>query len=299
MAQPQDTTTQRGHFVHTNGVKMYYEVHGQGEPPLLIHGGTVTTDWWQPYLSGFAKHYRVITPDTCGHGRSDNPTGTMSYRLLADDMAAFVQVLDLHKPLIAGYSDGGQIALEIGMRYPDLAQALIVGGAWFKFTSTYREWLRNVVGDEESLEADTERFARNYPDWAARLQQIYGPDNWKRLLSQIKPMWATPLNYNADDFAQVIAPTLVLLGDRDESIPLEEAVEMYRLLPTAELAVIPDSNHGAFSSTKVASFQSVMLDFVTRHSISAGQESTSLRYDTTAGQFVQNWQTPKQLDATA
>lgn len=170
MAQPQDTTTQRGQFVHANGVNMYYEVHGQGEPLLLIHGGTVTADWWQPYLSGFAEHYRVITPDIRGHGRSDNPTGTMSYRLLADDMAAFVRTLDIHKPLIAGYSDGGQIALEIGMRYPDLPQALIVGGAWFKFTPTYRAWLRDVVGDEESLEMDTARFARDHLDWAAWLQ---------------------------------------------------------------------------------------------------------------------------------
>jgi pimeloyl-ACP methyl ester carboxylesterase len=177
MARPQDATTQRGHFIHANGVEMYYEVHGQGEPLLLIHGGTLTADSWQPYLAAFAEHYRVITPDTRGHGRSDNPTGTMSYRLLADDMAAFVRALDLHKPLIAGYSDGGQIALEIGMRYPDLAQALIVGGAQFQFTPTYREWLRDVVGDEESMEVDTARFARDHPDWAAWLEQTYRPDD--------------------------------------------------------------------------------------------------------------------------
>lgn len=265
MAQPQDAATQRSHFVHANGVNMYYEVHGQGEPLLLIHGGTATADMWQPYLAAFTEYYRVITPDTRGHGRSNNPTGTMSYRLLADDMAAFVQALNLHKPLIAGYSDGGQIALEIGMRYPDLPQALIVGGAWFKFTPTYRAFLRDVVGDEQSLEIDTVRFARDQPDWAAWLQQTYGPDDWRRLLSEIKPMWATPLNYTPDDFAQVTAPTLVLLGDRDGITILEEAVEMYGLLPTAELAVIPGADHSSFFSAKVASFQSAMLDFLAQH----------------------------------
>lgn len=276
MARPQDATTQRDQFVHANGVNMYYEAHGQGEPLLLIHGGTLTADSWQPYLAAFAEHYRVITPDTRGHGRSDNPTGTMSYRLLADDMAAFVRALDLYKPLIAGYSDGGQIALEIGMRYPDLPQALVVGGAWFKFTPTYRAWLRDIVGDEESPEMDIARFAREHPEWAAWLEQTYGPDDWKRLLTQIKPMWATPLNYTPDDFAQVVAPTLVLLGDRDGIVTMEEAVEMYGLLPTAELAVIPGADHSAFFSAKVTSFQSVMLDFLARHSASASQKAPTV-----------------------
>jgi pimeloyl-ACP methyl ester carboxylesterase len=109
----------------------------------LIHAGTLSCDSWQPYLASFAEHYRVITPDSRGHGRSDNPSGEMSYQLLADDMAAFVQALELRKPLIAGYSDGGQIALEVGMRYPDLAQCLIVGGASVRITAALCAW---VVG---------------------------------------------------------------------------------------------------------------------------------------------------------
>jgi pimeloyl-ACP methyl ester carboxylesterase len=71
----------------------------------------------------------VFTPDSRGHGRTDNPSGEISYRVLADDIAALVRALDLHKPMIAGYSDGGQVALEIGLRYPDLPRCLIVGGA--------------------------------------------------------------------------------------------------------------------------------------------------------------------------
>jgi pimeloyl-ACP methyl ester carboxylesterase len=132
----------------------------------LIHGGVVNSESWQPYLAAFAEHYRVITPDSRGHGRTVNPSGTMSYRLLADDMAAFVQALDLHKPLIFGYSDGGQIALEIGMRYPDVAQALVVGAAWFKFTDSYRAWVRDLLGVEQAPDVDTELFERKHPDFA-------------------------------------------------------------------------------------------------------------------------------------
>ena len=147
MTPPEHTETQRGHYIQANGLDIYYEEHGQGKPLLLIHAATVSAESWQPYLPVFAEHYRVITPDSCGHGRTANPSGTMSYRLLADDMAALVQALALHKPLICGYSDGGQIALEIGMRYPDLPQALVVGAAMFKFNEVYRAWVRDLLGD--------------------------------------------------------------------------------------------------------------------------------------------------------
>jgi pimeloyl-ACP methyl ester carboxylesterase len=228
---------------------------------------------WEPYLARFTERFRVITPDSRGHGRTNNPSGTLSYRLMADDMVAFVQALDLQKPLICGYSDGGQIALEFGMHYPDVPQALVLGGTMFKFTAEYRAWVRAAVGGDQSLNVDTEQFARDHPDWAASLQQIHGPDFWKTLLQQIKPMWASPLsfNYTPDDFARVAAPTLVLIGDRDDLVSVEQAVEMYRLLPHAELAVIPSADHGAFFSATVERFQLLMLDFLQRRSDQASQ----------------------------
>lgn len=265
MTPSRDTATQRGHVVQAGGVNFYYEVHGQGQPLVLLHAGTLSADMWQPYLAAFAERYRVITPDMRGHGRSGNPKGAMSYRLLADEMAAFIQALDLRMPQIGGFSDGGQVALEIGMRYPDLPQSLVVGGASFKFSAQYRAWVRDALGDEDSPEVDTARLARNHPDWAAWLEKIYGQDDWKPLLVHIKRMWTTRLNYTPNDFARVVAPTLVVLGDRDELVPIEEATEMYRLLPKAELAVVPGAEHGAFFSSKVGPFQSLMLDFLLRH----------------------------------
>jgi pimeloyl-ACP methyl ester carboxylesterase len=81
-------------------------------------------------------------------------------------------------------------------------------------------------------------------------------------------MWTTPLNYRVEDFAEVVAPTLVFIGDRDELVPVEEAAEMYRQLGNAELAVVPEADHGAFFSGKVAAFQSIILDFLVRCSAS-------------------------------
>jgi pimeloyl-ACP methyl ester carboxylesterase len=268
MTTPERPGTQHGHYVQANGLDIYYEEHGQGKPLLLLHGGILTGDSWQPYLAGMAKHYRVITPDSRGHGRTANPTGSMSFGLLADDMAALMQALDLRKPLVCGYSDGGQVALELGMRYPDLPQALVVCGAYVELTEASRKWVRSILGDEQSPDVDIEQFERANPAFAAMLQQTHGPDGWKTLLKQIKPMWNAQLNYTPDDFAQVVAPTLVLLGDRDDFVPVEDGVAMYRLLPNAEFAVVPCADHGdlIFSPAKITLLQPLILDFLLRHS---------------------------------
>src|SRR5436305_5943094 len=99
MPAPEHTEPPQGHYIRANGLDIYYEERGQGQPLLLIHGGALTGQSWQPYLAAFAEHYRVITPDTRGHGRTANPTGSMSFRLLVDDVAALAQALDLRNPL--------------------------------------------------------------------------------------------------------------------------------------------------------------------------------------------------------
>src|SRR5918998_344841 len=106
-----------GTYIEANGLRVYYEVYGEGEPLLLIHGGTATSRSWASHLPAFTEHFQVFAPDSRGHGRTDNPTGELSYRVMADDVAA----LGLQRPLVLGYSDGGRIALELGMRYPGLA----------------------------------------------------------------------------------------------------------------------------------------------------------------------------------
>jgi len=265
MATSRGTADQIGHVVDANGVTFHYQTHGSGDPLLLLHAGSLNGDMWQPYLSNFAEGYHVIAPDLPGHGRSGRSQHPFSYRQLADDIAAFITVLDLHKPFIVGFSDGGQIALEIGMRYPALPRALAIGGGLFKHSSGYDAFVRGAVGDGESPEVDTELLAGSHPDWAAWLDQIYGPRRWKPLLVALKKMWTTALTYTPEDFAQVAAPVLVFVGDRDELVPVEQAVEMHRLLPNAELAVVPNADHGEFFFAKVPAFQSIILDFLLRH----------------------------------
>ena len=86
-----------GTYIEANGLKVYYEAHGEGEPLLLLHGGTAACRSWASHLRDFAEHFRVFTPDNRGHGRTDNPTGELGYRLMADNVAALIGALGLER----------------------------------------------------------------------------------------------------------------------------------------------------------------------------------------------------------
>ena len=269
MTQPDGCSTQQGQYTQANGLAMYYEEHGTGLPLVLLHGGTGTLSMWQPQIPAFAQHFKVIAPDSRGHGRTDNPTGQLSYRLMADDVAAFIQSLGLTRPLVCGYSDGGQIALEIGMRYPGLTAALVVGAAWYRLSETYLNVIRSL-GFEGPGVMNIEQIEKVAPDtvrqWQTEHSRPNDPDYWQTLLKQISTMWWTPLDYTAEDFHKISEPVLVLIGDRDGIIEIEQAFEMYRLIPNAELAILPNTTHMSAISATSNLLTEVALDFLLRHS---------------------------------
>ncbi len=238
----------KGQKVKVNGLEMYYEEAGSGAPLILLHGGTAIGSSWRPHLPALEKHFRVIMPDSRGHGRTNNPGGKLSYRTMADDFAAFIQALELTKPFIFGYSDGGQTVLEIGMHHPDLAGALVIGGATWQFSQSYYDTV-NSFSFITNGNVDIAAIERDEPEWAEELKADHAqpgdPDKWKTLLAQITPLWLTPLNYSIDDLRKITAPALILVGDRDEGVPVEQAVEMYRTIPKAELAILPNADHGS------------------------------------------------------
>jgi len=113
---------------------VYYETFGTGEPLVLLPEGPPmgepTRRMWEKFRSRTtSKHFKIIAPDSRGHGKTDNPSGEFGFRLMAEDTAGLIRALGLEKPSIAGYSDGGQICIEIGMQYPDVANKLVITGA--------------------------------------------------------------------------------------------------------------------------------------------------------------------------
>jgi pimeloyl-ACP methyl ester carboxylesterase len=271
MTQSDAIPTQQGQFVEANRLSMYYQEYGSGRPLILLHGGTVTSNMWQEFLPSFIPHFRVITPDSRGHGKTNNPNDEqLSYRLMADDVAAFIQALNLTKPLIFGYSDGGQIALELGMRHPGLTGALVVAAAWYKFSEIYINGLK-AFGLESPGIVNFEKIQRDHSDTIPFLQAEHpradNPEYWKTLLKQYSVMWWEPLDYTADDFQKIKEPTLIVANDRDNLIELDQAVEMYRLIPNAELAVLPNATH---ETPNPKLLTETVLEFLLRHSLTPG-----------------------------
>jgi pimeloyl-ACP methyl ester carboxylesterase len=171
----------------------------------------------------------------------------MSYRLLAADTAGFIRALGLQQPLVLGYSDGGQIGLEMGMNYPGLAKAYVIGGATYHWSAECYAFFK-MLGVDGPGSFEPERAERNLPDFVklARDNQdaFQGEGYWKTLVRNSSYMWLQPLNYSVEDLHKISDPVLLLAGDRDALfMPIEDAVHLFHSIPKSELAVAPGCDH--------------------------------------------------------
>jgi pimeloyl-ACP methyl ester carboxylesterase len=256
-----------GKVIPVNDLNIYYEEYGSGKPIVLLHGGFSSSSSWAGSIPAFAENYRVIALDSRAHGRTNNPQGRLSYKLMAEDTAAFCKALGLEKPALVGWSDGGQIALEIGMNFPELASGLVVGGAWYKLSEHYLNSVKDL-GYEAPNTLNVEVFNAFLDNLGIREEfespHHHGEGYLLTLAQQLVTPFLTDLNYSAEDFCKILASTLILMGDRDFLIPLEQAFDMYRQIPNAELAVSPNTSHG-FPMSHTERFNSLVLDFLQRH----------------------------------
>jgi len=253
-------------FVEAGGLRVHYLEAGAGTPLILLHGGLATAEAsWREPLPGLAEAYHVLAPDSRGHGRTGNPAPSLSYAQMADDVAAFIDALGLERPLIAGYSDGGQIALEFGLRHPGKARALVLGGTVDRLHPTSRDGLMSW-GIRGPGDIDHAAMENAWGDFYRSLPKLHGPgqapDHWRALLDQISALWIGVPTYTAAQLATVGEPALVICGDRDELGATEAAPGLLAGLPRGELGVVPDAGHGV---SEKPLFWDIVRDFLARH----------------------------------
>jgi pimeloyl-ACP methyl ester carboxylesterase len=264
-----DSSAQHGRYLQINDINMYYEEYGNGEPLLLLHGGLGASSEWKPFIPALSERFRVFALDSRGHGKTNNPKGELNYQMMSDDVGAFIKSLGLQKPSILGNSDGAQIILEMGIRYAEVVHALVLcAGGYTRSSEAYRNAWHNL-GIDGSGDVDFDQLRAAFGGstlevWRKRHAFVDNPDRWKRLLQQLAKMWLTPLKYSSEDFQKVRVPVLLMLGDRDQFFPVEENIEMYRMLPSAELVVLPNSDHG-LPFTAVELCTQIVLAFFQRH----------------------------------
>jgi len=252
--------------LHANGIDIHYLEAGEGEPLVLLHGGVVSTNpIWTGVPIAYASHmatlstrFRVIAPDTRGAGRTVHSGGTVTFDLLADDVAALIDALGLDRPLIAGFSEGGITATVVGIRHSGSVRAIANHAGYDAFAPsvmpTLGAMMRQMLGGSpDATEADPDAAARFFSQ-SAEMQGVFelmkadedggqGDGHWKDYLRLAFPRLTNPTGYTTEDLGAISAPTLIIVGDRDEFCSVEEGARAYRALTEGELAVVPATGH--------------------------------------------------------
>jgi pimeloyl-ACP methyl ester carboxylesterase len=235
-----------------NDIEMYYAIYGDGEPIILLHGGLGNADYFANQIAVFAETYRVIAVDSRGHGRSTVTETPIGYSLMASDVLALMDYLEIEAAHLVGWSDGGIIGLDIAIHHPERLLKLVAYGANYNTSG-----VRADVGESELFNAYVERALADY----AALSPA--PENVDGFLENISNMWATEPDFSAEQLGGITTPTLILDGWQEEAIYPEHAFEMASLIPTAELQLMPGVGHFAMFHTPEM-FNSIVLNFLGR-----------------------------------
>lgn len=249
-------------YVAVDDLRMYYDDLGSADaPPLvLLHGFAGATDQWRHQTDPLSARYRVLVPELRGHGRTDNPGGlpAMNHRRFARDVIAFCAALGIDRAAFCGESTGAMLLLTLGLEAPSLARALVLAGGTFYYDETIRAWWRTQTA--ESLAA-----GRDPANLRARHTAL-GPDHW-RLVGEAFIALGTHAHTEdfpeADELRALHAPTLIIHGDRDHFFPVAVPTELYRLLPDAELCILPRTGHVP-PTERPEWFNAIVLDFLAR-----------------------------------
>jgi pimeloyl-ACP methyl ester carboxylesterase len=212
-------------YVAANGVNYWYEVHGKGEPLLLLHGGLFSTGMFGPTLTKLAETHRVIGVDLHGHGRTAlGAREKISVVDIGRDLAVVVQKLGLRQVDVMGYSFGGGAALQLAFQHPELVRRLVVVSAPFAQNGFFAEMLPQQAAVSGAM-ADAMKEAPMYKNYAAIAPK---PQDFPRLLDAMGEYMRQPYDWSAN-VKQLPMPVMLVYGDADMIRP-EHIVAFYQLL---------------------------------------------------------------------
>jgi pimeloyl-ACP methyl ester carboxylesterase len=242
-AQQQPTTG----YAPVNGLKMYYEVHGSGDPVVLLHGSfmTITNNWTQ-WIGELSKTRKVIAIEMQGHGRTADIKRDFSYENLADDVAALLDHLKISSADLIGYSMGGAVAMQCAIRYPERVRKVVSISARFRHDGFVKEGL-------DAFPKLTPEVFKGSPIEIEYKKLSPTPDKFADLVNHIKAMASKPFDFGADKLRATKAPMIFIHGDAD-GVRLEHISEMFRLKggevhgdmrprSASRLAILPDTTH--------------------------------------------------------
>jgi pimeloyl-ACP methyl ester carboxylesterase len=227
-----------GQYADVNGLRMYYEIQGQGRPLVLLHGGLVTIDGsFAQSRPQFNKSWKTIAIEQQAHGHTnDVKDRPLTTEQMAEDTYAVLKKLGVDNADFFGWSMGGGIALQIAARHPEMVHKVAVSGTAFTPDGEY------PVGNEQLAQMKPENFPLAWRQEYAKKNP--DPNGFPNLLAKIKQVMLTWKGMKPEDIKAIRCPVLLMIGDADIVKP-EHMVAMFRTLPNAHLAVLPLSDHFA------------------------------------------------------
>ena len=232
-----DSLTFKSDYSEVNGLKMYYEMYGQGKPIVLIHGGgsTIQTNF-EKIIPLISKNRMVIAVELQAHGRTNDRNADLTFEQDADDVATLLKNLNIDKADFLGFSNGGTTTLQIAIRHPEIINKMILGSALAKRNGV-PDWFWGFMS-QAKLENMPDQLKEGYRKVAADTNglQVMHDRDAKRMVNF--------KDIPDDQIKSIKAPTLVIIGDKDVITP-EHAIELHRQIANSELAIIP-GGHGEY-----------------------------------------------------
>jgi len=260
-------------YVVANGVKYWFEIHGKGDPLLLLHGGLGSTSMFGPVVSRLAESRRVIGVDLHGHGRTELGTRPVNLVDIGNDLAVIVRALGINQVDLAGYSFGGGAALRLAVQHPALVRRLVIASAPYAQNGFFPEMLPQQAAVGAAM-ADMMKDTPMYKSYVAVAPR---PQDFPRLLDAMGALMRQPYDWSAD-VKKLTMPVMLVFGDSDMIRP-EHIVSFYQLLGGGlkdagwqrehmsknRLAILPDLTHyEVFASPAFATTVLPFLDGVSQ-----------------------------------
>ena len=233
---------------------MYFEVHGTGEPLLLLHGFSGCSQDWVPLIPEWSQHFQLIVADLRGHGRSSPLTRSFRHADAAGDVIGLLDRLEVASCKAVGVSGGGNVLLHLATRQPERVRAMVLVSATSYFPAQARPIMRQYA-DTKLPEAQWEALRRKHPGGDAQIQALL--DSTKSFADSYDDLTFTP-----PYLSTIQARTLIVQGDRDPFYPVEISVEMMRAIPNASLWIVPNAGHGPIGGERWSEFVKSALAFL-------------------------------------
>lgn len=224
-------------YKHVNGIQLYYEIYGSGKPLVLIHGGgsSILYDF-KEVIVRLQDKFQLIGVDLQNHGRSEHRDIPETFEQDADDVAALLAELNIHKASFLGFSNGGNTVMQIAHRHPGIVEKIVVASAFYKRNGMMDGFFEMM--QDATFESMPEPFKINFlnfnPDFS-KLENLFEKDS-KRM--------QTFEDWEDEVLSSIEVPALFISGDKDVMKP-EHTVEMWRLVKGSELMIVP-ATHGTY-----------------------------------------------------